>query len=278
MFQIETPRSWIPAFAGMTGVGGRSLPPRKRGSDGPKKAIGARRQGAASKTRHSHETRHLRLLPVTSASSPSFPPPSRHSRESGNPSRSTPSGAPRFDVFEVRRTARRPLHDAYMANTSPLRHVSRKRFRRRGSRRGTPRSCGPPPGLPPMRGEECARPCRRRRSGVALEEGERRASGDAGRGDAVRRPSSTGGRTRRGGRPGVPAVRPSRAGVGACGSAMMAKVLPGDRSGAEERFPDAVAPSAPGQSWRRRRPDRAGTVGARTEGGGASGCHRRERG
>ena len=35
-----------------------------------------------------------------------------------------------------------------------------------------------PPGLPPDRGEECARPCRRRRSGVALEEGERRASGE----------------------------------------------------------------------------------------------------
>ena len=54
----------------------------------------------------------------------------------------------------------------------------------------------------------------------------------------------------------MPAVRPSRAGGGARESAMMAMALPGDRSGAEERFPDAVAPSAPGQSWRRRRLDR----------------------
>lgn len=35
-----------------------------------------------------------------------------------------------------------------------------------------------PPGLPPVKGEEYARPCRRRRSGVALEKGERRASGE----------------------------------------------------------------------------------------------------
>ena len=170
MFQTEPPRSWIPAFAGMTDVGERSLPPRKRendgpsprslpprkrGSDGPKKAIGARKQGAAPKARHSHETRHPRLLPVTLASSPSPSPPPRHSRllpchsrESGNPSRSTPSGAPRFDVFEVRRAAKRPLHDAYMANTSPPRHVSKKRFRREAPGGGRRAHAAPLPASP----------------------------------------------------------------------------------------------------------------------------------
>ena len=50
--------------------------------------------------------RHSRVIP-------------RHSRESGNPFRLIPSGAPGFEVLEVRRTAKRPLHNAYMANTSP---------------------------------------------------------------------------------------------------------------------------------------------------------------
>ena len=78
MLQIETPRgSWIPAFAGMTARACGACPRESRGMGGPRKAVGARERGAASKL--------------------------RHSRASGNPYRSLPSGASAFAVFEARR-------------------------------------------------------------------------------------------------------------------------------------------------------------------------------